>query len=109
MNNDGRGDLLVMSIDSTVIASKYIKYHILAYTSCCNRPGDADFGGDVNIGDAVCLIKGIFNDGCNFISPICLDQMDANGSNEVNVADATYIVKYVFQNGLAPICGTTGN
>lgn len=75
---------------------------------CCflaGDAGDADGGGEANIGDAVFLVKYIFENGQQ---PFCFDQADADGGNEVNIGDAVYIVKYVFENGPEPICGTTG-
>ena len=73
---------------------------------CCSQPGDADDGGDVNIGDATFIISYIFQNGD---TPPCLDQADANGSNDISVSDAIYIVRRVFQNGALPRCGTTGS
>ncbi|MCH9031196.1 MAG: right-handed parallel beta-helix repeat-containing protein [candidate division Zixibacteria bacterium] len=72
---------------------------------CCAISGDADDGGDVNVGDATFIVKYIFQSGG---APPCLDQADSNGSNSIDIGDATYIVKFVFQGGAAPICGTTG-
>ncbi|MCH9031404.1 MAG: right-handed parallel beta-helix repeat-containing protein, partial [candidate division Zixibacteria bacterium] len=74
-------------------------------TPCCTASGDADGGGDVNIGDATFVVKYIFESGD---SPSCLNQADADGSNDVNIGDATYIVKFIFQDGLSPVCGSTG-
>lgn len=72
---------------------------------CCAAAGDADGGGDVNIGDAIFIVKYIFTDGD---VPPCLDQADADGGNDVNIGDAIYIVKFIFQDGEPLACGTTG-
>ncbi|MCH9032564.1 MAG: hypothetical protein IIB00_09945 [candidate division Zixibacteria bacterium] len=73
---------------------------------CCVIPGDADGGGDVNIGDASFLVRYIFEMGSP--APACLDEADADGFSSVDIGDAIYIVKYVFQGGETPLCGTTG-
>ena len=67
--------------------------------------GDADGGGDVNIGDAVYLILYIFANGQ---SPMCsgspnLYPGDANGSGDITIGDAIFLVKYIFANGEAPV------
>ena len=73
---------------------------------CCTVPGDADDGGDTNIGDATFIVKYIFQGGD---APPCLDQANADGGADVNIGDATYIVKFIFQSGDFPVCGTTGS
>ena len=65
--------------------------------------GDADGGGDPNIGDATFLVKYIFQNGD---APPCDDAADAD--DDINIGDATYIVKFIFQDGKFPVCGTTG-
>ena len=75
-------------------------------SECCDTPGDADNGGDVNIGDAIFIVKFIFQSGAD---PPCADQADANGDNSLDIGDATYIVKFIFQSEADPICGTTGS
>lgn len=75
---------------------------IIAEGSCCNLPGDADDGGDVNIGDATFIVKYIFQNGD---TPPCCDEGDADGGGDVNIGDAVYIVKFVFVPGSpAPVC-----
>ena len=73
--------------------------------SCCVTPGDADDGGDVNIGDATYIVKYIFQGGA---TPPCCDQADADGGGDVNIGDATHIVKFIFQGGAAPSCPNPG-
>ena len=76
--------------------------------TCCSNglAGDADDGGDVNIGDATFIVKYIFQGGA---TPPCCDQADADGGGDVNIGDATFIVKFIFQGGLAPACPSPGN
>ena len=74
--------------------------------TCCQLPGDADDGGDVNIGDATFIVKYVFQGGA---TPPCCDQADADGGGDVNIGDATFIVKFVFQGGTAPECPSPGN
>ncbi|MCH9032732.1 MAG: hypothetical protein IIB00_10815, partial [candidate division Zixibacteria bacterium] len=71
--------------------------------SCCEVPGDADGSGDVNIGDAIFIVKYAFEEGAP--TPPCCDQADADGGGDVTIADAVYIVKYAFEEGApAPAC-----
>ena len=72
----------------------------------CLLAGDADGGGDVNIGDAIFIVKYAFVPGSP--APQCLDQADADGGGDVNIGDAIHIVKFAFAPGSpAPKCGTT--
>ena len=75
-------DLAFVITDGTVI------------TGCCNLPGDADDGGDVNIGDALSIIDYIFG-GPN-PDPPCLDEADADGGGDVNIGDALVVIDYIF-------------
>ncbi|MCH9031931.1 MAG: hypothetical protein IIB00_06690 [candidate division Zixibacteria bacterium] len=75
--------------------------------SCCVTPGDADNGGDVNIGDAIFIVKYAFVEGSP--KPPCCDQADADGGGDVNIGDAIYIVKFAFIEGSpAPLCPAAG-
>ncbi len=71
--------------------------------SCCDKPGDANNDGTVNVGDAVYIIGYIFRGGP---VPPCTEEGDANGDGKINIGDAVYIVSYVFRGGLPPLCGT---
>jgi len=72
--------------------------------SCCNLAGDADNGGDLNIGDALAIIDYIFG-GPN-PDPPCLEEADADGGADVNVGDALVIIDFIFGGPLSdPICG----
>ncbi|MCH9032368.1 MAG: hypothetical protein IIB00_08945 [candidate division Zixibacteria bacterium] len=77
------------------------------YSSCCDLPGDADDGGDVNIGDAIFIVKYAFEEGSP--KPPCCDQADADGGGDVNIGDAVYIVKFAFEEGApVPLCPPSG-
>ena len=71
---------------------------------CCSLPGDADSGGDVDVGDATFIVSYIFAGGQ---IPSCLGQADADGGGDINVADVAYLVKYIFSDGDDPVCPLT--
>ncbi|MCH9031701.1 MAG: choice-of-anchor B family protein [candidate division Zixibacteria bacterium] len=62
--------------------------------TCCNLPGDADGGGDVNIGDAIFIVNYAFVLGSP--APPCCDEADADGGGDVNIGDAIFIVRFAF-------------
>lgn len=66
------------------------------------RPGDANFDGTVNVGDAVFIINFVFRGGP---APVIPDWADANADCAINVGDAVYLVNYIFRSGPAPIVG----
>ena len=71
---------------------------------CCVLAGDADHGGDVNIGDALSIIDYIF--GGTVPDPPCLAEADADGGGDVNIGDALVIIDYIFGGPQPdPICG----
>ena len=77
--------------------------------TCCSNgiAGDADDGGDVNIGDAIFIVKYAFEEGSP--KPPCCDQADSDGGGDVNIGDAVYIVKFAFEEGApVPICPPSG-
>ncbi|MCH9031940.1 MAG: hypothetical protein IIB00_06735 [candidate division Zixibacteria bacterium] len=76
-------------------------YCITIYPGCCFVPGDADYGGDVNIADAIFIEKYIFQDG---MTPFCLGDADADGGGDINIGDVVFLVRYIFQDGAAPSC-----
>jgi len=61
--------------------------------------GDANFDGDINVGDAVFLINFAFRNGS---SPIPYPAGDANSDQSVDVGDAVYLVNYIFKDGPPP-------
>jgi len=68
--------------------------------ACC--PGDANFSGDTNVGDAVSLINYIFKGGP---APRVMNWADANADCLVNVGDVVYLIGYIFRGGPAPEIG----
>jgi hypothetical protein len=70
-------------------------------TACCNKPGDANNNGTVNILDVTYTINYLYKGGP---APPCLYEADANGDCLVDVLDCIRLVKYVFCGGAAPIC-----
>ena len=70
-------------------------------TEVCPVPGDANFDGSANVGDAVFLIAYVFKGGAE---PVCKPEADANGDCSVNVGDAVYMISYIFKGGAAPNC-----
>jgi hypothetical protein len=68
--------------------------------NCC--PGDVNFTGAVNVGDAVSLINYIFKGG---YTPRVMNWADPNADCEVNVGDVVYLINYVFRSGPAPMLG----
>ncbi len=68
--------------------------------ACC--PGDVNFTGDVNVGDAVSLLNYIFKGGP---APRVMNWADANADCSVNVGDVVYLIGYVFRSGPAPQLG----
>jgi len=69
--------------------------------TCCDKPGDANNDGKVNVGDAVYTITYVFRGGP---APVCKAEGDANGDCKINVGDAVYTITYVFRGGPAPVC-----
>lgn len=63
--------------------------------------GDANGDGNINIGDAVYLIKYVLRGGP---APNPLEAGDANCDGSVNIGDAVYINNYVFCDGPPPCC-----
>ena len=56
--------------------------------------GDADGSGDLNVGDAIYLIRYIFTDGPEPVHDIRMGDADCGGN--INIGDALAIVKYIF-------------
>lgn len=78
------------------------------------RPSDCNSDGDLDISDAVCLLKFLFlgepdrlpcgdgtkDDPANFLL------MDANGGSTVDIADGVYVLNFLFIGGSPPVLGT---
>lgn len=67
---------------------------------CC--PGDVNYTGDVNVGDAVSLINYIFKEGT---PPKVMNWADPNADCQVNVGDVVFLIAYIFRGGPAPVIG----
>jgi hypothetical protein len=63
--------------------------------------GDANTDGDVNIGDAVFIIRWVFSGGP---WPYPYQAGDVNADGHPDVGDAVYIIAYVFKGGPDPDC-----
>lgn len=99
-------DYLIIARNSSGLFSPRSTIHRAIQSSgCCLVAGDADHGGAVTIGDAVFIVKYIFEDGP---VPPCLDEADSNGDNSLTIGDAVVIANYIFRDGAEPVCGTTG-
>jgi hypothetical protein len=76
-------------------------FHVdVADEACC--PGDANYTGTCNVGDAVFLINYIFSGGP---TPRVMNWADPNADCQVNVGDVVFLVAYIFQSGPAPQVG----
>jgi len=62
-------------------------------------PGDANYNGGVDVGDAVYIINYVFKYGP---PPPYPNWADVNADCAVNVGDAVYMINFVFNNGPAP-------
>ena len=63
--------------------------------------GDANFDGELNIGDAIYLVSFVFRGGP---PPVAMNSADSNGDSYVNIADAVYLINFVFKGGPEPNC-----
>jgi hypothetical protein len=72
-----------------------------ASASCCDKPGDANNNGTVNIQDITYLINYLYKGGPQ---PPCLEEGDANGSGLTNIQDITYLINFLYKGGPAPKC-----
>jgi len=76
-----------------------------SFTHQCNRCGDADGSGMINISDAVYLIAYIFAHGatpgdCRYATGLG----DSDGNGQINISDAVFLIAYIFANGTMPHC-----
>ncbi len=73
---------------------------VVADEACC--PGDANYTGDVNVGDAVFLINYIFKGGP---APNVMNWADTNADCTVNVGDVVYLINFIFNSSESPQLG----
>jgi len=66
------------------------------------RWGDADNSGQVNVTDAVYILRMIFDFGPD---PPILNSADVNADGSINVSDAAWLINYIFSYGPAPLAG----
>ena len=66
---------------------------IKAFTVTPFYPGDIDGSGEVNVGDAILVLRGIV--GLIELNPEQLEAADVSGSNGVDVSDAILILRYI--------------
>ena len=66
---------------------------------CCNKRGDVDDSGGIDVGDLTYLVAYLFQGGP---APPCPEEGDVDGSGGIDVGDLTYLVAYLFQGGPAP-------
>ncbi|MCK5125946.1 MAG: S8 family serine peptidase [candidate division Zixibacteria bacterium] len=78
--------------DSSAVLYDYI--HVI-----WEMAGDANYDGQVNVGDAVYIINYVFRGGP---PPQKMAEGDANCDGDVNIGDAVYIINYVFRGGTEP-------
>ncbi|MCX6827884.1 MAG: dockerin type I repeat-containing protein [candidate division Zixibacteria bacterium] len=69
--------------------------------SCCNKPGDANDNGLINIHDITFLINYLYKDGPH---PPCFSKADARGDGPINISDITYLINYLYKGGPIPQC-----
>jgi hypothetical protein len=72
----------------------------VADENCC--PGDANYSGSAEVGDAVFLINYIFHGGRK---PLVINWADTNADCMVNVGDAVRLIYYIFKSGPPPVLG----
>jgi hypothetical protein len=72
-----------------------------APASCCDKPGDANNNGLINIQDVTYLINFLYKGGP--ASP-CPEEGNANGLSVVNIQDVTYLINFLYKSGPAPKC-----
>ncbi|MFH1374987.1 MAG: dockerin type I repeat-containing protein [bacterium] len=66
---------------------------------CCDKRGDVDNTGSIDVGDLTYLVAYLFQGGP---PPPCEDEGDVDGTGSIDVGDLTYLVAYLFQGGPPP-------
>ena len=92
--------VVVANITDGSAASQCVFQVDIADENCC--PGDANYTGAVDVGDAVFLINYIFKSGP---APKVMNWADPNADCQVNVGDVVYLINYIFRSGSAPVVG----
>ncbi|MEE9443764.1 MAG: M43 family zinc metalloprotease [candidate division Zixibacteria bacterium] len=69
---------------------------------CDYKCGDANGGGDVNVGDAVFIINHVFKGGP---APDPIESCNVNCDEDCNVGDAVYMINHIFKGGPVPCAG----
>ena len=92
------GGMVFFDVDGNRITPKFTTDQPWKIRAVC---GDANSDSQVNVADAVYLIKYVFRGGP---APKPLIASNVNGDEEVNVADIVYLINYVFKSGPAPDC-----
>jgi hypothetical protein len=71
----------------------------------CDKCGDANSDGAIDISDAVFLISYIFSGGAAPGTCVIPNGMgDANGDGTIDISDAVYLISYIFSGGSTPHC-----
>ncbi len=86
-------------IDTTVLMNQAQSISIVM-TPALFTMGDANFDGQVNVGDVVYIINHIFNYGA---VPVPYASADANGDGNLNIGDGIYLINYIFKDGPPPV------
>jgi hypothetical protein len=92
----------IRATDQTYSSYKDSVTYAVDVQAIAARPGDANFDGEINIGDAIYIVNHVFRSGP---APVLPAWADANADCNINVGDAVYLVNYVFRSGPAPILG----
>ncbi len=66
---------------------------------CCDKRGDVDNTGSIDVGDLTWLVAYLFQGGG---PPPCEEEGDVDGTGSIDVGDLTWLVAYLFQGGAPP-------
>lgn len=92
----------VRATDQTYSSYKDSVTYTVDVQAVTPRPGDANFDGEVNVGDAVYIVNYVFRSGP---APNMPAWADVNNDCKINIGDAVYLITYIFRSGPAPILG----
>jgi hypothetical protein len=85
------------SFDTTLMMNQHHQLDI--FLTATYVQGDANFDGEINLGDAVYIINYVFKGGPD---PQPYLAGDANSDGLVDIGDAVYLINYIFHNGPLP-------